>query len=167
MIHRLSVILKNSYKSSYKKGFIKYLDSLSYNEFKVMYMHYMKVHLRYEKRYKTEKPKFFSKKWFINKKILSNSIRLYYLFSNTKSKYIKKVMDELDIISNKRSNLLDRISITQAKIKNLSDKNIVLTQTPTQMDNIDFILLIVENIYLTEEITSLYNKLDDMGNDII
>ena len=62
MIPRLKHILKN------REGFVKYMKSIDFDEFKLLFVWYMKIVIRYEKIYLKPKVVRFSKNWFKNKK---------------------------------------------------------------------------------------------------
>lgn len=162
MKHKLSVILKKCNNYKYREGFIKYLKSLNYEEFKELYLHYALIVLRYENIYKHKNPKKFSKKWFINKKIKNKTKKLYYYFIKANDNFIKKITNKIIEDNGLREKLFDELTITRNKINNLSKKTFIISETSSKNDIIDFNIYLILSTDLSNKIKELINKIDNL-----
>ena len=62
--HRLNYILKKCKRSKFRNGYIKYLESLDYEEFKYLLSYYMQTITRLVIKYNSKNIKLFSRNWF-------------------------------------------------------------------------------------------------------
>lgn len=159
MIHKLSTILKLSYKS--EKQYIKYLKSLDFEEFKEIYFHYMKIIIRYESIYKKQNAKKFSKNWFINRKIHNKYKNFNGLFVLSNINHIVKISNDLDISNNRKEELIKNIIDTRKTIDFLSKHPIILNENPTKEEIIKFNVLVIDSIYFNKKMKDLLNELNN------
>lgn len=173
---RLSIILKNSKKNKYKKNFIKYLSSLDFDEFEIIFNHYISIIFRALSFYKVEyffekihflrnkfgidnnkfiKNKFLSKKWFCDIKMTKKYHKIYDIFLEANSEYVEKIQNKLITKNNRKEKILTEIININNKIKNMDIEisNVNLTQ---------FCSLIFYQIYIKIELERLveeFNKI--------
>jgi len=159
-IHKLNTILKKSNNNKFRKGFIKYLSSLNFNEFSFLYNFYMRVMTKLILKYKNKKIKFLSKDWFKNISLQNKYQELYYIFYIANFPYIQKINKNLEINNLKNRILLDNINDVKSSLENLSKKQININPYPTEKEMIDFNILIIGTIYNKQMLDNLLEELN-------
>lgn len=162
MINRLSVILDKSQNKKFRNEYIKYLKSLDFEEFEYIFSYYSSVLVKLLLRYKKNKIRLFSKKWFILKDIQIKWRILYLLFLDANYKFVKRTLDNLEIKNSKRMDLIIKINETKQALDSIISNPIKLTSNPKKEDIIKFNLIIIDSIHTSEELTNLMDKLNNI-----
>lgn len=157
---KLSTILNNIKNSKYKKGYIKYLKSLDYDEFRTLFVYYMAIIIRYENIYIKKNIKKYTLFWLKNYFIRKKYIRLYSIFYNSNQDFVIKINKKIEYDNNIRQHLINNIKEVTETISNLEGKIAVITEKSTRKDLIDFTVLLIDSIYLRNELNKLLDKLD-------
>jgi len=159
---KLNDILKKSLNYKFRKGFIKYLSTLEYDEFNEIYKHYTSILLTLIFRYRKDKFIIFSKKWF-NYRILQYKYHyIFKLFFTANPKFIERSNIETKKYNNEVSNLIDLINEKSEILQNISKTPMFLTQYSTNKDFIKYYLVIVDNVYNYEILINAMNRLNEL-----
>jgi len=157
---KLNNILKNcSHSNKFKIGFIKYLKSLDFVEFDKLFVNYS--HIFSMMILKINKPKFLSKEWFKYRSLHIKFQKIYILFSDANSDFVllsnKNVSDNIT----KKQNILKNFKDNQDSLTFLNQTKLELSTDPSIQDVINVTILIVDGVYIREELNRLiieYNK---------
>lgn len=158
-IHRLNVILKNISNYKYKRGFINYISSLSYDDFEYLLRYYMSALIRLMLRYKDRKANFLSKQWFINRKLILKYRKIGTIFYNANYDFCKKIDDNIQEDNKIKSELLNNIRENQNILNNLQTVQILITDMMDEKEIINFCSYIISVIYVKKELEKLYEEL--------
>ena len=157
-IHRLNVILKNISNYKYKRGFINYISSLSYDDFEYLLRYYMSAIIRLMLRYKDRKAKFLSKQWFINRKLILKYRKIGTIFHNANYDFCKKIDDNIQEDNKIKSELLNNIRENQNILNNLQTRQIIITDM-NEKEIISCCGFIISVVYVKKELGKLYEEL--------
>lgn len=157
-IHRTSVILKKCQNRKFKKGFISYLSSLDFLEFKELYDHYTTVIAKMLIKYK-DKPKLFSKAYFIKDLLNYHFDKIYDMFSAANYSFVNKINIDLSNNNKRKDQLLTDIKERQEILSNLTSIPLVISQESTSEERITFIAFFVDSIYINKELNTMINEL--------
>lgn len=166
MKHRLSEILKNCENTKYRKGFIKYLGSLNYKEFKELYIHYTVIVIKYENKFKSESPRFFSKNWFITKYTKIKSDKVFHIFIQSNRTFFDRVGKELNANNKLRETLMNDMNDVKNKIDILSKFSFEIQEKPSSEDIIMFSSLLIQNVYLKNKLEKLTSDIENLDSII-
>lgn len=165
MIHRLSVILKKCNNSKFRKSYIKYLKTLDYDEFKVIFSHYMRIIAKINIRYSTKKIKPFSKLWFNKQFIKIEYRKILNIFYFSNFDFVLKIGTEIFDLNSKKLKLLKDIEETKITLNNINEiKSIKLE---SKEDYIKYSALMIQKFYFSEQLEKLVNELNDIKNDLV
>lgn len=160
-IHRTSVILKKCQNRKFKKGFILYLSSLEFKEFKELYDHYTTVIAKMLIKYE-DKPKFFSKAYFIKDLLNYHFDKIYNMFSAANYPFVNKINIDLSNNNKRKDQLLIDIKEKQKILENLSTLQFTIYQMPTNEEIIKFSIVIIENLSINNELNNMINELKQL-----
>jgi len=163
MIHRLNVILKTCSKYKLRKSYIKYLESLDYDEFKFLLFHYTTIAIRLMYRYhKEDKPKIFSKKWFRNKllRIKYNDINSIFLEANPD--FVIEIGNNLKISNDRKTKLIAKLTEIRNTIVNINSQSITIKTTLTKEDMITLFVWSVDYMYMNAEFKKVLEEINSI-----
>jgi hypothetical protein len=157
---RLNTILKTCYNKNSRKGFIKYITSLDYNEFENMFLHYTTVFAHLFIKYSSKKIKKYSKDWF--KEIVLNDKydKIYALFAEANFSYILEFNKNIGERNKKREKILQEIEDVKKIINSVFSKEFVINLPPSQYQKIEILMLICNSIYAENELKRLIEELN-------
>jgi hypothetical protein len=158
-IHRLNVILKNVSNYKYKRGFINYISTLSYDDYEYLLRYYMSALIRLMLRYKNRKANFLSKQWFINRKLILKYRKIGTIFYNANNNFCKKIDDNIREDNKIKTDLLNNIRENQNILNNLLKTKILITDMKDEKEIISFCGLTISIIYANKELERLYEEL--------
>jgi hypothetical protein len=163
MKQRLNVILKKCKNYKFRKGFIKYLSSLDFEEFEQIYNKYVRIIIRLIIRYRNKKIKFLSKDWFKNQILENKWDRLHTIFVESNFAFVTRVNNNDRTKNNKTRKILTDIDVVRETLKNINEnvnaKTIEITDYSTQEEIFNFYVLLVDSIYLSLELEKLKDEL--------
>jgi hypothetical protein len=159
---KLRDIWKNLFNEKFKKGFIKYLASLDYEEFDEIFDHFITTTYRLRLKYKNTKIKFLSEKWFKSKIVLYKYDEMFRLFGVANLEFIKKSNSILDEKNKKKTNLIKNINEKRQILNALSQIPLVITTNSTQSDILKFYIAIISNIYNSNELVKSLEELNNL-----
>lgn len=175
---RLSEILKKSSKSKYRTDFIKYLKSLDFNEFEIIFNHYMSIAIKFLTFYKVEhfqektqnirneynidnkkyvKNKFLSKKWFNDKYFKNKYYDIFNIFMDANRDFVNIISDKIHEKNNKKAKILKEIINIKNTIENLNNLEI-----PISNESLQLCILINYQIYAKQELDRLLEELNNI-----
>ena len=162
MTHRLSIILNKCYNKKFREGFIKYLASLDFAEFDKLFQYYMNVISLLLWRYQKDKIRFFSIKWFKYKILNYKYNQLYYMFSESNFQFVIIINENMKIENRRREKLISELDDVQKSIESLYNHQLLITlPILSKQDLIDFSVLIIDNIYLKDELKKLLDEVKE------
>lgn len=160
--HRLNIILDKCSNRKFKNGFIQYLRSLDFEEFEILFNYYTsvltKLMIRY--KYKEEKHKIFSKKWFRDQSLSYKYQQINLLFYEANYDFIEKVNKKIKDNNKKISELLVKIRKINESIVVVNGTKIEFVENPTTIEVITLISVLVEHIYNKNELDKLMEELN-------
>lgn len=159
---RLTIILNKCENKKYRTGYIKYLKSLEFDEFENIFSHYSAVMATLLMRYKKIKTKFFSKKWIKLQAITYKWQMLYLIFSHANDKYVRLVGQNLEIRNSKKMELISKINETRQALDSIVSYPIKMAPNPKIDDIVRFDLILVDSIYISEELNNLIDELNNI-----
>lgn len=163
MITRLNDILTKCSNIKFKTGYIKYLKSLNFEEFEKIFVYYASVIQIVAIKY--ENSRFFTKKWFKKYLLQLKFNILCNIFFEANFDYLIKIKDNIDIINKKREKILINIKNNKETLNNVLQLKFNVYKIPmTKEDLINFNILIIDNIYLTNELENLIYELNKLSN---
>jgi hypothetical protein len=161
---RLKYILKFRITNKFKKGYSKYIKSLSYKEYEKLFLYYSEVINVLRIRYEKKERKFLSKFWIKEKMLLLKYHKLYRLFVNSNPVFMVVLKKNLDENNKKTQRLIDDINEAKELMNKIYSKQLVLNIPPTQEDNRKFIMLMLFSFDLEEKVLILSEKLNKNKN---
>ena len=162
MTHRLSIILSKCYNKKFREGFIKYLASLDFAEFDKLFQYYMNVISLLLWRYQKDKIRFFSIKLFKYKILNYKYNQLYYMFSESNFQFVIIINENMKIENRRREKLISELDDVQKSIESLYNHQLLITlPILSKQDLIDFSVLIIDNIYLKDELKKLLDEVKE------
>lgn len=159
MVHRLSVILKKCSNKKFRNGFVKYLTSLDFVEFNALFIYYINVIGLMLHKYNKNKIRFFSIKWFKKKIVDYKYNQLYYIFSDANFAFITIINENMKHENVRSQIILDEIDDIKNSIENLYNKELVINLPLSKEDVIELSVLIIDNIYLRDELKKLVDEI--------
>lgn len=167
-IHRLNTILEKSSNRKYRKNFTKYLSSLDFKEYKILFGFYLKVLTRLMIRYNSMEKKAFSKKSFKNILLNYKYSKFIKLFLDGNKVFFDRYNDELKTTNTKTINLLLDIEKTKNSLQNLHTSWLIWSNSLLKIDDVSkeniryFNILLISIIHNNKQYERLVNELDDM-----
>lgn len=158
----ISYILNKCSSSKFEKSYIKYLASLDFDEFEKFFSNYSSIIAKLIIRYRANKIKLFSKKWFKLSNLEYKWHLLYSMFIKSNRNFVDKITQNLEIKNNKKMSLLSKIIKTRQELESIISHPISLIPDPTTEDIIKFNLIIIDSIYTSEELTKLVDELNNI-----
>lgn len=158
----ISDILNKCSSDKFKKSYIKYLASLDFDEFEELFSKYSSTIAKLIIRYRKNKIKFFSRKWFKLSDLEYKWHLLYSMFVKSNNYFVDKITQNLEIKNNKKMSLLSKIIKTRQELESIISHPISLIPDPTVEDIIKFNLIIIDSIYTSEELTKLVDELNNI-----
>ena len=122
MITRLNSILKTCSNKNARKGFIKYITSLDYIEFEVLFIHYTTIFAKLFIKYSSKKIKKFSKDWFKKKALDVKYDKMYALFADANFTFIIEFNKNLREKNIQREKILQEIEDVKKIINSVFSK---------------------------------------------
>lgn len=159
---KLRDIWKNLFNEKIKKGFIKYLASLDYEEFDEIFDHFTTTTYRLRLKYKNTKIKFLSEKWFKSKIVLYKYDEMFRLFGVANLDFIKKSNYILDEKNKKKIAIIKNINEKRQILNTLSQLPFTITPYSTQNDILNFYVAIISNIYNSNELAKSIEELNNL-----
>jgi hypothetical protein len=165
IINRLNDILRKCSNTKFRRGYIKYLRSLDFKEFEKIFIHYSTALQIIIIRYTNSR--FLSKNWF-KKQILQIKFNtLCQIFFEANYNYLISIKNNIDSINNRREKILTDIKNMQAVLniilENVDNYNRTIKKILTAQDLIYFNIVIINNIYFTDEIEKLIKELNNLN----
>jgi len=160
MYYRLNHILNKSNNKKFRNGLIKYLKSLDFDEFKLIYDYYSNVIGKLLFKYQKEKIKFLSKKWFKIKILKYKYKNIFTIFFDASSFSVIKIIDDETKKNDKYNSLVKNINEISDSLQEYSTYQMSLSSNPTTEELVRFIIMVSNNIYNLDELDRLIKELD-------
>lgn len=163
-IHRLNTILNKCGNKKFKSEYIKYLRSLDFEEFEILYNYYSSVIVRLMFRYKSknEEIKILSKKWFITESLSYKYQTLNLLFREGNIIYVEKANNKVEENNKKISELITKIKELNHSLEVIKNAKLVMSEKPDQKDMLNLIAILVEYIYNKNESQKILDELNNL-----
>jgi len=158
----LNDILRKCSNSKFRNGYIMYIKSLDFNEFEKIFIYYASVIQTVMLRYINSSK--FSKKWFKKYKLNYKFGKLYHIFFDANSTYLFEVSKNLAEVNSKREKILIDIDKNKKLLDNLLKEQIILIAPIDRNNLINFNVLIIDNIYLTNKLDNLIKELNILNS---
>jgi hypothetical protein len=161
-ISRINTVLKRQNK----RGYIKYIKSLSYREYETIFMFYINVFIRLENIHNQKERKRFSKSWFKSKMLKYKYNRLHSIFVNANATFMIVLVENLSRDNEIREKLLKEMYDINSKINinKAFSTSLVINDPPTEHDVVNLISLISNSIYFKNEIDNISKELENLKN---
>jgi len=113
-------------------------------------------------RYQKDKIRFFSIKWFKYKILNYKYNQLYYMFSESNFQFVIIINENMKIENRRREKLISELDDVQKSIESLYNHQLLITlPILSKQDLIDFSVLIIDNIYLKDELKKLLDEVKE------
>lgn len=166
-ISRINTVLKRQNK----RGYIKYIKSLSYREYETIFMFYINVFIRLENIHSEKDRKLFSKKWIKSKILKYKYHRLHAMFVNANSVFMIVLSENLEKDNVEKEKRLKKMDKLLKEMDNINSKinkafsiSLVINDPPTEHDVVNLISLISNSIYFKNEIDKIYKEIENLKN---
>jgi len=113
-----NIILKKCSNRKFRKGFIKYLSTLDFQEFSELFDHYTKIFSKFMIRFNLINPKKFTKNWLKRRFLKHKFDSISIIFLEANRDFIIKINKELNYINLKTTNLLIEMEETNKTFSN-------------------------------------------------
>lgn len=160
MTPRLNVILKTCSKNKLRKGYIKYLNSLDFDEFKYLFYHYTTITIRLMYRYKDDNPKIFSKKWIRNILLRAKYDNIKDVFNEANLEYVDKMHNDLIINNKRKTELIAKLTEINNTLKNLRFSGIPIKSAKDE--TIVIFAYAVDVMYMNQEFKRILEEIDNI-----
>jgi len=158
--HSLNIILKKSLNYKFRRGFIKYLSSLDYEEFESLFVYYANIISTLLIKYSNKKIRFLSRDWFKYKILNIKYDIFFFLFIKGNREFLLEISKSMTQRNEEREKTLNEIDRLQHIINDLYAKEILVNVSFTQQDKIEVITLIYVAIDTAKELEKLLNSLN-------
>lgn len=160
MIHRLNLILKKCSDKEFRKGFVKYIESLDYKEFEALFIHYTTIIATLMIRYSAKTIKKYSVDWFKQKAINRKYDQLYNLFADANFLFVVQFNKNIGDRNLKREEILQKIEDIKKFISVAFNKDVILNIPLLQNDKIKIIIMLTNSAYAEKELKRLMEELN-------
>lgn len=164
MKHRLSIILKKCKNTKYRQDFIKYLSTLEFDEFELLFKKYFYTISRFlsiygDSNFKLIENKaiFLSKIWWKNQRIKNKYYWFLKIFNDGNSKFVTDIVNKLNYKSKRTTEIRLEINYTYIELENIINFELELNNNKDD--------LIRTSIYIAKSIM-IKNKLEKLTEEL-
>lgn len=164
MIHRLSVILKKCDNTKYRQDFIKYLSTLEFDEFELLFNKYLVIISRFLNIYSDlsftmfkNNAIFLSKKWWKNQRMKNKYCCFFKIFNDGNPKFITDIENKLKYKSKRYTEIALNLKDAQIEMENIISVELKISNNKED--------LIRTSIYISKTIM-IKNKLEKLSEEL-
>lgn len=158
MIPRLSKVLKNCKNKKYRKDFIKYLSTLEFEDFEILYNRYFYMITRFLAIYGNyNNARIFSENWWKIQKIKNMYKSFLSIFNDGNSKFVIYIQNKLIYKSQRSMDITIELTKSQQELENIL--KIKLNISNNKEDIIRATIYIIKTIILKNKLQKLSEEL--------